>query len=122
MKKNLIIYLTFIGLLGLFTGCEEDGTKVVIMSSPIAPTLKTIPDLTLSRANAAQMLEFIGTPVDPGFQASANYVLEACAAGNAFADAVTVYSGVQDTSIKITQSDLNGILLKNVPGRRSLFG
>jgi hypothetical protein len=61
------------------------------------------------------VLEFVGTPVDPGFQASANYVLEACAAGNDFADAVTVYSGVQDTSIKITQSDLNGILLKILP-------
>ncbi len=115
MKKNLIIYLTFIGLLGLFTGCEEDGTKVVILTSPIAPTLKTMPDLTLSRANAAEVLEFVGTPVDPGFQASANYDLEACAAGNAFADAVTVYSGVQDTSIKITQSDLNGILLRLFP-------
>jgi hypothetical protein len=115
MKKNLIIYLTFIGLLGLFTGCEEDGTKVVISSSPIAPTLKTIPDLTLSRANAAEILEFVGTPVDPGFQASANYVLEACAAGNAFADAVTVYSGVQDTSIKMTVSEINGILLKKFP-------
>jgi starch-binding outer membrane protein SusE/F len=115
MKKNLIIYLTFIGLLGLFTGCEEDGTKVVILTNPIAPTLKTIPDLTLSRANAGEVLEFVGTPVDPGFAASANYVLEACAAGNAFADAVTVYSGIQDTSIKITQSDLNGILLKKFP-------
>jgi hypothetical protein len=87
----------------------------VILTNPIAPTLKTIPDLTLSRANATEVLEFVGTPVDPGFQASANYVLEACAAGNAFADAVTVYSGVQDTSIKITQSDLNGILLKKFP-------
>jgi hypothetical protein len=115
MKKNLIIYLTFIGLLGLFTGCEEDGTKVVILTNPIAPTLKTVPDLTLSRANASEVLEFVGTPVDPGFQTSANYVLEACAAGNAFADAVTVYSGIQDTSIKITQSDLNGILLKKFP-------
>lgn len=115
MKKNLIIYLTFIGLLGLFTGCEEDGTKVVILTNPIAPTLKTIPDLTLSRANAAEVLEFVGTPVDPGFQASANYVLEACAAGNAFADVVTLYSGIQDTSIKITVSDINGKLLSKFP-------
>ncbi len=63
MKKNLIIYLTFIGLLGLFTGCEEDGTKVVILTNPIAPTLKTMPDLTLSRANGTEVLEFVGTPV-----------------------------------------------------------
>jgi hypothetical protein len=116
MKKNLIIYLTFIGLLGLFTGCEEDGTKVVILTSPIAPTLKTMPDLTLSRANGTEVLEFVGTPVDPGFQASASYILEACAAGNNFADAVTIYSGIQDTSIKIVASDLNGMLLKKFPG------
>lgn len=116
MKKNLIIYLTFIGLLGLFTGCEEDGTKVVIMTSPIAPTIQTMPDLTLSRANGTQVLEFVGTPVDPGFQASATYILEACAAGNNFADAVTIYSGIQDTSIKIVASDLNGMLLKKFPG------
>ena len=116
MKKNLIIYLTFIGLLGFFTGCEEDGTKVVIMTSPIAPTLQTMPDLTLSRANGTQVLEFVGTPVDPGFQASATYILEACAAGNNFADAVTIYSGIQDTSIKIVASDLNGMLLKKFPG------
>ena len=115
MKKNLLIYLTFIGLIGLLTGCEKDGTIVTILPNPVAPTLTTVPDLTLSRANAAQVLEFVGTPVDPGFQASANYVLEACAAGNAFADAVTVYSGIQDTSIKITQSELNGILLKKFP-------
>jgi hypothetical protein len=74
-----------------------------------------VPDLTLSRANATQVLEFVGTPVDPGFQASATYVLEACAAGNGFTDAVTVYSGVQDTSIKMTVSELNGILLKLFP-------
>jgi len=112
MKKNLLIYLTFIGLLGFFTGCEKDGTKVVMSANPVAPTLVTLPNLTLQRANGTQVLEFVGTPVDPGFNASASYVLEACAAGNNFVDAVTIYSGVQDTSIKMTVSDVNGILLK----------
>jgi hypothetical protein len=115
MKKNLLIYLTFIGLLGLFTGCEEDGTKVVILANPVVPTLVTLPDLTLERANGTDMLEFVGTPVDPGFNASATYVLEACAAGNNFVDLATIYSGIQDTSIKISESDLNGILLKKLP-------
>lgn len=111
MKKNILIYLTFIGLLGLLAGCEEDQTKVIMRTSPVAPTITTMPDLTLSRTNGTNVLEFVGTPVDPGFKASATYFLEACAAGNNFADPVVVYSGIQDTSIKISVSDLNGKLL-----------
>lgn len=105
----------FIGLISLFTGCEKDGTNVVISPNPTAPTIVTMPNLTLTRANAAKTLTFVGTPVDPGFAASATYILEACAHGNAFANAVTVLSQVQDTALKITVSDLNGILLKNFP-------
>jgi hypothetical protein len=115
MKKNLLIYLTFIGLISLLTGCEKDETMVVMLKNPIAPTLKTMPDLTLQRVNGAQVLEFVGTPVDPGFRASATYFLEACVSGNNFADAVVIYSGIQDTSIKITVSDLNGALIKKFP-------
>ncbi len=115
MKKNSIIYLTFIGLIGLFSGCEKDGTNVVISDSPIAPTIKTMPNLTLQRTNGASTLVFVGTPVDPGFKASATYFLEACVRGNNFADPISIFSGVQDTSIKITVSDLNGILLKKFP-------
>ena len=61
------------------------------------------------------ILEFIGIPVDPGFNASANYFLEACASGNNFVDAVTIYNGVQATKMEITVSDLNGLLIKKFP-------
>ncbi len=115
MKKNLIIYLTFIGLIGLFSGCEKDGTNVVISDPVIAPTLVTLPNLTLQRVNAANPLIFVGTPVNPGFQASATYLLEACAKGNNFADAITVLSGVQDTEMKTTVSELDAILLAKFP-------
>ncbi|MEI6059989.1 MAG: SusE domain-containing protein [Bacteroidota bacterium] len=115
MKKNIIIYLTIIGLFGLLSGCEKDGTKVVMLTSPNAPTIKTLPDLTLQRLNGTNILEFVGTPVDPGFQASATYFLEAAAAGTSFADAVILYSGVQDAKISMTVSDLNGMLLKKLP-------
>ncbi len=115
MKKNLIIYLTVIGLIGLFSGCEKDGTKLVMSTSPIAPAIATMPNLTLTRATGANTLKFVGTPVDPGFAASATYVLEACAKGNNFVDATTILSQVQDTSMKITVSDLNGLLLKKFP-------
>ncbi len=115
MKKNILIYLTFIGLTALFTGCEKDGEIVTILPNPKAPTLQAMPNLSLSRTNGTQVLEFVGTPVDPGFAASVTYYLEACAAGTDFADPVTVWTGTQAKSMKITVSDLNGILLKKFP-------
>lgn len=119
MKKNLLIYLTFIGLAVLLAGCEKDGEMITMVSSPVAPTLTTVPDLTLQRTSGNDVLEFVGTAVDPGFEASATYYLEACAAGTDFADPVTIWSGTQSKSMKITVSDLNGILLKKFPADAS---
>ncbi len=115
MKKTFNIILAFIGLIGILSSCEKDETKVIMSADPIAPTLLTIPDLTLQRSKGLDTLIFVGTPVNPGFTASANYFLEACAAGNNFKDAVVIYSGIQDVMIKISVSDLNGILLKKFP-------
>jgi len=115
MKKNLIIYLTVIGLIGLLASCEKDETRVVMSASPTAPTIQTMPNLTLERANGTQTLVFVGTPVDPGFQASVTYFLEACATGTNFATPVAIISGIKDNELKITVSDLNGILLKAFP-------
>lgn len=110
MKK--LKYLIILGLVGLLFSCEKDETKVIFSDSPVVPTLQTVPDLSLKRANAATVVTFTGTPVDPGFQASATYFLEACKTGNNFVDAVTLYSGIQNTEIKMTTADLNGLLLK----------
>jgi|WetSurMetagenome_2_1015567.scaffolds.fasta_scaffold129215_2 starch-binding outer membrane protein SusE/F len=113
MKK--IKYLTFIGLVGLLFSCEKDGTDVIFSDSPVVPTLQTPPDLTLKRANGNNTIEFVGTAVDPGFVASANYFLEACKAGTNFADAIVLYSGISPVSMKMTISDLNGFFLKKFP-------
>lgn len=115
MKKNLIIFLSFIGLVGFLSSCEKDETKVVMLANPEAPSIQTMPDLTLQRAKGTETLLFIGKPVNPGFEASANYFLEACASGSNFVDAVTVISGVHADTLSITVSDLNGILLKKFP-------
>jgi starch-binding outer membrane protein SusE/F len=115
MNKNLIIFISFIGLIGLLSGCEKDETKVTLSDNPIVPTLGTMPNLTLERTNGTDTLVFTGTPVDPGFQASANYFLEACAHGNNFKDSVVILTDIQDTAMKITVSDLNGILIKDFP-------
>jgi len=86
--------------------------------SPVTPTLGTLPNLTLQRTNGTATLIFTGTAVDPGFKASANYFLEACAHGNNFKDSVIIMTSVQDTIFKITVSDLNGILLKTFPANQ----
>lgn len=114
MNKKLL-YLAFIGLLGILSSCEKDETKVLMSANPIAPTIQTMPNLTLQRSNGASVLEFVGTPVDPGFAASANYFLEASASGTNFADPIVLVSDIQAASLKISVSDLNGILIKKFP-------
>ncbi|MBA4407900.1 MAG: SusE domain-containing protein [Bacteroidota bacterium] len=115
MNKKLFIYLTFIGLIGLLFSCEKDETKAVLSANPIAPTIVSMPDLTLKRANGLNILEFVGTAIEPGFQASVTYYLEACAKGTNFQDAILILSDKQALSFKITVADLDGILLKKFP-------
>lgn len=114
MKKTL--YILFIGLFGLLLSCEKDGTKVVMLDNPVVPTIVAMPDLTLERNNATDILEFTGTPVEVGFPVSAKYFLEVDAADNNFADPITILSDITPASFKISVSDLNGILLKKFPG------
>ena len=113
MKK--LIYITFIGLLGLLYSCEKDGDQIFLLENPVAPTLVSMPDLTLERSNGTDILEFVGTPVDPGFVASTKYFLEACATGDNFNDVIIIQSNIEGTSFKIAESDLNGMLLKKFP-------
>lgn len=113
MKK--LIYITFIGLLGLLYSCEKDGDQVFLLDNPVAPTIVSMPNLTLERSNGTDILEFVGTPVDPGFVASVKYFLEACASGDNFNNTVAIQSAIEATSFKISVSDLNGILLKKFP-------
>jgi hypothetical protein len=115
MRKISFIYLVLIGLLATFSSCEKDEDKVVMLGSPVAPSISIMPDLTLTRTNGNNVLVFVGTPVNPGFNASSNYFLEAAAAGTNFAEPVVVLSSIQDTAMRITVSDLNSALLKKFP-------
>lgn len=109
MKK--MKYFAFIALAGLFVACEKDETKVIFSDSPVVPTLQTVPDLTLKRADGNKTIEFTGTEVDPGFMASATYILEIAKSGTNFADPVTIFSGAFPASMKTTITDLNAALL-----------
>ncbi len=113
--KNKITYILLIAMAVIFSACEKDEEKIIMSDSPVPPSLITIPGLTMERSNASDTLTFVGTLLDPGFVASVTYTLEACAAGNGFEDVVTLYTDVQDTSMKITVSDLNTMLLDVLP-------
>lgn len=114
MKIKNLIYLFTIGVLGFMTSCDKDETRVVMSENPIAPTIKTMSDLTFVRTEGTNTLTFVGTSVDPGFTASATYVLEACTSGDNFANPISIFSGTQDTLIEITVTDFNSLLLKTL--------
>lgn len=99
----------------LFTGCEEDGTQIVMLDNPVAPEFVSFPDMTLVRDNAADTLIFTATPVDPGFTASASYFIEVCESGNGFEDVAILWTGVKVDEIKMSVGDANAVLKKNFP-------
>lgn len=113
MNRNIIIFL--LGLIGIFTACEKDGDQVVMNDNVVAPSIVTMPNLNLERANGANTITFIGTAVDPGFEASATYYLEACPTGDDFENSVLIYSGSSIESIELKESTINQILLKGFP-------
>lgn len=115
MNRKVLIYLTLASAVGMLFSCEKDETRAVLSDSPVLPKIVTLPDLTLKRANGLNVLEFVGSPLDPGFQASTTYYLEACAKGNNFKDVSLILTDKQDQSLKITVADLDGILLKKFP-------
>lgn len=112
MKSKLIFFIAIIGLIGIFSSCEKDGSQVVMVTNPQAPKLTTVPNLSLERSKGLEMLTFVVTPVNPGFDASASYFLEAAPAGTNFADPILVMTSALPEGLKISVSDLNAALLK----------
>lgn len=114
MRKYIIIFLAFIGLVNLFSACEKDETKATMLASPIAPVITTVPELTLKRSEASKSLQFVGTKADFGFQSSVTYFLEADLAGNQFKKPIAIASS-KDNTFTISVTDLNSILIKTLP-------
>jgi len=114
MKVKINYLISLLLLAGLFSSCQKQ-ELVKMMTSPIAPEITSMPNLTLKRANGTDTLTFKGTAVNPGFQASAIYYLEACPAGNKFANPISIMHSNSDKAMKITISDLNSILIKVFP-------
>jgi len=116
MKNKLIIFLSLFGLAFVFSSCEKDEEKVYLQEPIDPPTLVSIPDnLVLQRVNATDTLVFTGTPLDPGFVASARYFLEACPSGNNFEDAKTLFNDIHDSVMKISVADMNEDMLDLYP-------
>jgi starch-binding outer membrane protein SusE/F len=109
--NKLLTYIFLLGLL-VFSACEKDETKAVLSSNPTVPTVTLPTSLTFVRADGSDTVEFVGTPVDAGYNAAVTYYLEASASETDFSDSLVLYSGKQDTLIKFQVSDLNALLLK----------
>lgn len=112
MKTSFLKYIALIGFIGILYSCEKDEDQVFMKENPVAPSIVTMPDLALVRDNGSDTLEFVCTPVDPGFAASARYFLEVDEAGNSFSSPLILFNGVKANVIKITISDLNTMLLR----------
>jgi hypothetical protein len=115
MKRNIITFIALIGFVGLFSNCEKDGTELTMKEDVTAPTLQLPASLALTRDNGGDTLTFIGTPVDPGYTASATYYLEACPEGDGFENVTELYNGATSTAMKFTVNQLNQKLLDAFP-------
>jgi len=118
MKYTFFKFLLLFGVVSILFSCEKDETKIIIKTDPTPPSITSIPDMTFDRANGADTIIFTATAVDPGFNASATYSLEASADGT-FNDAIVLYSGVSVDEIKLVMSDVNSKLLKIIPADQS---
>lgn len=117
MRNKVIKYFGIVGLLGLLASCEKDGEQVKMLAEPIPPTIVSMPEMLFYRTgNPNDTVEFKCTPVDPGFTASATYILEIAPAGDNFTNKIELYSGPQDTLIAFKISDINAKLLSLFDG------
>lgn len=107
--KIKIIFPVFLTLISIMFSCDKVEDRVY-MNEVTPPELLSTPELDLKRDKAADTLEFVGSPVDPGFQASVKYSLQVRPAGDESAKASSIISAFQDTLLKASVSDLNGYL------------
>ena len=114
MRNYIIIFLVFIGMASMFSSCKKEETRAILLASPTAPALTTVPDLALKRSEASKSLQFVGTKADFGFQSSVTYNLEADIAGNQFKSPISIASSRVDT-FNISVTDLNSALIKTLP-------
>lgn len=114
MRNYIIIFLALIGMVSLVSSCKKEETRAILLASPTAPVITTVPDLLLKRLEASKSLQFIGTKADFGFQSSVTYNLEADLVGNQFKNPIAIASGRVDT-FNISVTDLNSILIKTLP-------
>jgi hypothetical protein len=123
MNNKIILFLAFIGLIGLSISCEKDETKVILTETPILPTVVSIPSLTFEKIHALDTIVFSCSPVDLGFPVSAKYILEACVSGKAFTtkETMRIYYGDEYAAIKTTVNTVNKLFVakKLAAGTRS---
>ncbi|MFK8009780.1 MAG: SusE domain-containing protein [Saprospiraceae bacterium] len=116
MKKNI---LSILAIVVLFTACKEKENDPVIRLGAVpvltAPSAGTL--FTLDETMADELLAGAAwTAADFGYEAGINYSFEIDAAGNDFAEAITLGTTTELALEELTQGKLNNILLaKGLP-------
>ncbi|MBN2756625.1 MAG: SusE domain-containing protein [Bacteroidales bacterium] len=110
MKKNILIYISLIGIFGFFA-CEKEETRAILDPSPTAPTLADMPvTIVLDRDNATDTIIFAGNDANFGFDALVTYTLQADIEGNDFENAINISTNYSN-NFEITVSNFNSKLL-----------
>lgn len=112
--KKFFNYICIVFALITFA-CENNGELSYLADDVTNPEITQLPDLTLSRARGAETLNFIGSNVDPGFTASASYVLEAAESGTSFATPATILMGDHADTMSINVAAFNQLMLDYFP-------
>ncbi|HQN93387.1 MAG TPA: SusE domain-containing protein [Prolixibacteraceae bacterium] len=118
MISKMLKYTFIACLFVVALSCEKEEDRVYLVENAVAPELTTIPNLSLQVANAADTLTFIATAVEPGFQASAKYILEATISGESFDKPVSVVSANKPDELKVGVKKFNDAMLRKFPANQ----
>ena len=115
MRNKFLIFLAFVGILG-FSACEKDEIRAVLDENPTVPTLvPTSGAISLSRDNSTDTLIFDATEADFGYKAAIKYIFEMAISGTDFESPIQVASQSLNSTFKITEGELNTILIQTLP-------
>lgn len=110
--KKIFQYLFILGVIGFFFACQPKESITEISSTVVPPQITALPTtLTYTKTIQNDTIIFTGQKVNPGFNASATYILQVDTTGNNFQNPLNLISDIQDTMFKFSVSAFNNLLL-----------
>jgi len=112
MNRKGLLYSAVAGLL-IMVSCDKAEMGPVILDNPTAPVI-TAPaaesNIEITEGNFGDVLEFVWTASDYGFEAAVNYTVQADVGDNGFAEPVELFNS-SELKGSINYEELNNKLL-----------